>query len=421
MPNDVDSLRAREATVGRAAAWWAAFAQRLPEIEARLSGEAEWDLRAWMDEQVGAVHPALQWEFGNGGAGGGGRHLVISPGGAYHLRPMSESIIRRAPQIPGWSFREYRPAGSPEEVSQRVRARTGHIMGSTTVQVRQGHERRIDLVYQSLLAKRDVPAAIEVARAACEYLLGEDVAQRWVGHVDVVEMAHAIGEAFVPLVRVPSQVLAMITEVLDNLPNRPFCKLPALAKIEWKRHAPKHDDFAGQDDAMFGTTVVPEVREAATKPGFYSGRFSRQGETFCYLKIDAADVGLDDRYKRKKHIEEAIDAQLRDDGIGAVVGTATGRRYIYLDLAVLDVVKTLEAVRRRLLALEMLPVRSWLLFLDAELAGEYIGLRSATPAPPLWEPPRYVPPKPVQVPEPVVQSEASSGDSYDGLIDPIGN
>jgi hypothetical protein len=44
--------------------------------------------------------------------------------------------------------------------------------------------------------------------------------------------------------------------------------------------------------------------------------------------------------------------------------------------------------RRRLLALELLPVRSWLIFYDAEFAGEYIGLRSATPPPPLWQPPR---------------------------------
>jgi hypothetical protein len=241
-------------------------------------------------------------------------------------------------------------------------------------------------------------------------------------------MAHAIGDAFVPLVRLPSQVLTMITTVLEALPNRPFAKLPPLAKVEWKRHAPKHDDFAGQDDAMFGKTVVPEVREAAAKPGFYSGRYSRQGETFCYLKLDADDVGLDDRYKRAKMVEEVLDAQMREDGAGAVVGIACGRRYIYMDLAVLDVVKTLEAARRRLLALEVLPVRSWLMFLDAELAGEYIGLRSATPRPPLWEPPRDVTPPPslrvtralAAAAGPQPEAEAPEFDpALGGMIDPI--
>lgn len=389
MPNDVESLRNREATLGRIGAFWDAFTQRLPQIEACLRGEADWDLTAWMDEQVAAIHRRLRWEFSGGlDAAGSGVLLVITPESAHHLRPLSDSVIRRAPQLPGWTFREYRPSRPPEQIPHLVRDRTGHNMGSSTVQVRLGDERRVDFIVQSMLALKDEAAALEAARAAVDYLVGGDVVQRWVGHIDVAEMSHAIGDSFVPLVRVPSQVLTLITGVLENLPDRPYVKMPPLAKVEWKRHAPKYDDFAAQDDAMFGTTVVPEVREATAKPGFYSVRYSRQGETFCYLKLDASDAyDLDERYKRKKHIEAAIDSQLRDDGIGAVVGAATGRRYLYFDLAVLDVVRTLEAVRRRLLALEMLPVRSWLLFYDADLAAEYIGLRSATPPPPLWEPP----------------------------------
>jgi hypothetical protein len=163
--------------------------------------------------------------------------------------------------------------------------------------------------------------------------------------------------------------------------------MPKLAQVESKFRPERLPEYGRQDDAMFGTTVIPELRESGFSPGFCSCRFSRQGETFCYLKIDASDVDLEERYKRKKMIEEAMDSQLREDGIGAVVGTATGRKYLYFDLAVTDVVKTLEAARRRLLALEVLPPQSWLLFYDAELAGEYIGMRSASPRPPLWSDP----------------------------------
>lgn len=421
MPNDVESLRHREATFQRIAAFWDAFAHRLPDIEAKLRGEADWDLPAWMDEQVGAVHPLLRWEFGTDPAAGG-RLLVVTPEGAHHLRPMGESVVRRAPELPGWTVREYRPSRGAEEVPHLVRDRTGHVMGSSTVQVRLGDERRIDFVVQSVLALKHEAAALEAAHAALDYLIGEDVVQRWGGHVDVTEMSHAIGDSFVPLVRVRSQVLTMITGVLENLPSRPYCKMPPLAHSEWKVHAPKHDDFAGQDDAMFGTTVVPEVRAAAPKPGFYSARYSRLGETFCYLKIEADDVGLEERYRRKKVLEEAIDSQLRDDGIGAVVGTATGRRYLYFDLAVLDVVRTLEAVRRRLLAMELLPERTWLLFYDAALAGEYIGLRSATPRPPLWAPPRDEAPAPRRPAAPSPPSPAGQAqpvDALDVLPDPL--
>jgi hypothetical protein len=427
MPNDVESLQRRESTVQRITAWWDEFVRRLPTVEAHLAGtDTSWDLPAWMNERLATIHPRLRWEFGQDL---GGRYLVITPETAHHLRPMTDTLIRRAPDVPGWSFREYRAAQEPEDIPPLVKARTGHIMGTTTVQAKIGHHRQIDFVFQSLLAGQNEVAALRNARAALEYLIGEDVAQRWAGHVDVVEISHGLTQSFVPLVRVRTIVLDLISTILTDLPDRPYWRMPKLAAIESKYRPERVREYANQDDAMFGHTVMPELREAAFKPGFCSCRFSRQGETFCYLKIDASDVELEERYKRKKMVEESMDTELRENGIGAVVGSATGRKYIYVDLAVVDVVKTLELVRRRLLALEALPVRSWLLFYDADLAGEYIGLRSATPQPPLWAEPveaeATAPPteRPGQ-PGPVGQSPASpaskgSPDDPAWMMDPL--
>ena len=95
----------------------------------------------------------------------------------------------------------------------------------------------------------------------------------------------------------------------------------------------------------------------------------------------------------------------------------------------MDVVKTLEAVRRRLLALEVLPARSWLLFYDAELSGEYIGLRSASPRPPLWsEPVEQAPMRPERPAEahasrqrkPTAPAPEGGLDSPNFMIDPLG-
>lgn len=424
MPNDVESLRRREAAVGRIGAWWDAFAEKRPEIESHLAGQSQWDLKTWMDEQIAALHPRLRWEFGEDL---GGRFLVITCEGAHHLRPMTETILRRAPELPGWSIREYRARIEPELVPPLVRTRTGQVMGTTTVQARMGHQRRIDFVYQSLLAGSNPDAALHVARTASDYLLGEDIAHRWAGHLDVAQMSHALTHSFIPLARVRSITLDLITAVLTDLPDRPYWRMPKLEPMEVKFRPQKQVDYAGQDDAMFGTTIIPELREAGVAPGFDSCRFSRQGETFCYLKLDASDADLDERHKRKKIIEEAMDAELRENGVGAVVGSATGRKYMYLDLAVADVVKTLELTRRRLLALELLPVRSWLMFYDAELAGEYIGLRSATPRPPMWSEPQEAEPPPSDrppTPAPVLSSEDDpktdgGPDTPSWLIDPL--
>jgi hypothetical protein len=393
MPSDAVSARHREATVERIGMFWDDFVRRVAEVEAALNGapsSSSWDLAAWMSGHLKTIHPRLRWEFGTDL---GGRYLVITPEMAHHLRPMAETILRRAPELPNWTFRQYRPPHEPEEIPKLVRMRTGHNMGSTTVQVKMGHHRRVDMVFQNLIGGQNDEAAMEVARAAADYLLGEDIVQRWGGHIDTVGLAQGLSHVFVPLTRVRSQVLELITTVLQDLPDRPYWKMPQLVQIEMKFRPERREDYANQDDAMFGHTVIPELRDSGFSPGFCSCRFSRQGETFCYLKFDATDVELEERYKRKKIIEQAMDAQLREDGIGAVVGSATGRKYLYFDLAVTDVVRTLEVARRRLLALELLPVRSWLIFYDAEFAGEYIGLRSATPPPPLWQPPQEHDPK----------------------------
>src|SRR5688572_8958211 len=179
MPSDAESLQQRELTLGRIAGFWDEFVQRLPFIESHLAGQPQdpaWDLAGWMNQQVHGIHPRLRWEFGHDL---GGKYLIITCESAHHLRPIVESVMRRAPQLPNWTFREYRPAHDAEDIPPLVRARTGHIMGTTTVQARMGQYRQVDFVYQSLLAGTNENAALEVARAANDYLLGEDVAHRW--------------------------------------------------------------------------------------------------------------------------------------------------------------------------------------------------------------------------------------------------
>src|SRR3954452_20494654 len=102
MPNDAVSARHREATVERIGLFWDDFIRRLPEIEARLDGRSHWDLAQWINGHLRSIHPRLRWEFGRDL---GGRYLVITPEMAHHLRPMTETIIRRAPELPDWTFR----------------------------------------------------------------------------------------------------------------------------------------------------------------------------------------------------------------------------------------------------------------------------------------------------------------------------
>jgi hypothetical protein len=114
---------------------------------------------------------------------------------------------------------------------------------------------------------------------------------------------------------------------------------------------------------------------------FCSERFSRVGEMFCYLKIDGGD-GLDAaHFGDRGDIEDGLDAALIPAELGCVVGGGTGKMYAYIDLALLDVLAAAEAIRT-VLRKGNINRRTWLLFHDADLADEWIGIYDDTPAPP---------------------------------------
>jgi hypothetical protein len=134
---------------------------------------------------------------------------------------------------------------------------------------------------------------------------------------------------------------------------------------------------------VIGVTMLPElwmVAQDHSRP-FASERFSRRGETFCYLKIDGSD-GLDgSAYEDREGIEQALDGALAPAQLGCVVGGGTGVRYSYIDLALTDVAKGIEVLRKVLRA-GRIPNRTWVQFFDSPWRQEWVGIYDDTPAPP---------------------------------------
>jgi hypothetical protein len=114
---------------------------------------------------------------------------------------------------------------------------------------------------------------------------------------------------------------------------------------------------------------------------FASRCHSRANEWFCYLKVDAANVPTEHRVDFRARLEDAIDPVLRQAGVGCSIGGGSGVRYAYIDLALTDVGRAMQIARHLLPGLGI-PLRSWLLFHDDELADEWIGVYRQTPPPP---------------------------------------
>jgi len=382
---DEVEARARALVLERMRAWWRAFAASADAIDRHFTAGGPFQVPEFMDQHLGAVHERLMWEFGP--AVQGGRHrLVITPEDEQALRPLVEVLLELAPQLPAWEFYGARLPAPPELVDAMVEARAGSSVEGWRACVQGNADMGIDLTFWSpRISGPDDDPAWRAAVIASEVVLGEELFHRRVDGIAVADRP-AAGSAEVPLAALREQVLAQVAALEGALPGAPLHAAEVagtgmLLKLEPTQAA----DHPGQADLFVAkTTQLPMWRRAHGGRAFVSSRFSRQGETFCYVKVDGS-VGLDPAgFQDKAEIEDALDLALQPAGLGCTVGGGTGLRYSYVDLALVDVPRAVPVIQAALRA-GRLPRRTWLQFFDSSLGAEWVGLWPDSPRPPGFE------------------------------------
>lgn len=394
-PTNRAEMEFRAGLLARMDTWWQTFSAKAASIDAIFSRSSEWDLPAWMHDELGAVDARLMWEFGPALQQKGHR-LVITPEAEHGLRPIVHTLIERAPPVAGWEFYEYR---LPEKFDAALRAtasRTGEDIAGTLFRARVGRGRRIDLTFSIPFCRdEDDRAALHAAFVACECLLGEQPLDERVGTISVVpprerwlarmmeKLAADDNSPWLPLAKLRETVEYLVAALHDKLPLQPcgeWIEESRWATIELKPQP--RDDYPRRSDLLVAITGALDTWQAAHGGGeFYSACHSRCGETFCYVKIDGRN-GLSDEspFADRGAIEDALHAALRGQRSGCVTGGGTGLVYSYIDLALTDVSAGISVVRDALQR-GRAPLRSWILFFDATLAGEWVGIYDGTPEP----------------------------------------
>jgi hypothetical protein len=360
--------------------WWSAFAANEAEINRCFRRQSELNLADWMHEHLQPVHPELMWEFGPGLRGAAHR-LVITPESRRDLRPLVWELLARAPRLPGWEFYEYRPAESLEMAEMTVDARVGGTLAGVTVALRPGEHNLVDLTYVVPVEWSDELAA-KVAFVATETLVGEEALDRWIGAIEHTSQPVADFQP-IGLAELREAVDRHIERVRNSLPAEPWyaVDLEAARWAAMENEPAEADDYEKQFDIFVAVTMaLPVMQNALSSWLFDSVRHSQCGETFCYLKIDGVD-GLDGcEFEDRGEIEDAINETIRPLALGSTIGGGTGRRYSYIELALVDVDDAWLALRARLTEAR-LPNRTWLMFHDSYLAAQAYGLYHDTPEP----------------------------------------
>jgi hypothetical protein len=394
-PTNRAEMEFRAGMLARIDAWWNAFSAQAAQIDAVFSRTAEWDVPAWMHEHLSPIDERLMWEFGPALKQKGHR-LVITPEAEHALRPIVHTLVERAPAIAGWEFYEYRLPERPETALRAVTGRTGEDVAGTLFRARLGRGRRVDLTFSIPFCRdEDDRAAMHAAFVACECLLGEQTLDERVGTISVVpprerrlarmmEKIAAEGNApWLPLAQLRETVDYLVAGLNDKLPLQPYgesIEENRWATIELKPQP--RDDYARRSDLLVAITGALDTWQAAHGGGeFYSACHSRCGETFCYVKIDGREgLSVDSPFTDRREIEDALHAALRSQQLGCVIGGGTGFAYSYIDLALTDVQAGIGVVRETLQH-GRVPRRCWILFFDATLAREWVGVYDDSPEP----------------------------------------
>jgi hypothetical protein len=394
-PANAREVAEREAMVQKIDAWWRTFQAKTGDLLANFLGKSKWDLPDWMHRHFNAIHPSLMWEYGPAVEGNGHR-LVMTPESAYHLRPLAHAIRKRAPAIPGWEFYEYRLPESLELTEHTVQGRVGCSVSDFKVKIARGELNRIDLEYSSpSLSSKDEQLGLHAAFVATETLLGEQLLNEWIGGINFTPgkfsgLKGMLGSKkdlshYLSLDQLKGMVDALVGSIIDQNPLEPHFKWACEETpcTLWELKPDEAEDYLRQDDLLVGRSIHPTMWISARSEAFFSSkRFSQCGEMFCYVKIDGAEGLGDSGFADKSEIEDALDAVLKPEKLGCTIGGGTGLRYSYIDLALTDTMKGIQAVRRCLRAGKV-PKRSWVLFFDSDWSDEWVGIYNDSPAPPL--------------------------------------
>ena len=360
--------------------WWEAFRDKAADLDRLFHNQADWDLTDWMEQHLQSIDPRLMWEFG---ASANGHQLVITPETQYHLRPLVDEILSRAPALADWTFLQYRTPENVDQMKDTLRSRTGADPAFTGIALALGELNRVDLAFQFPRSFLESSTAIAHTQAfvAAECLLGEDMLSDWLGKLD------AFDEVAQPLAAgaVPRAFTSLVAKQRSSLPTQPFMdRLSALSWTDIELKPQEAADYAHRFDLTAGITGALELwRNAHSDQRFWSGRFSRCGETFCYIKIDRTSHSQGASVEERFKLETELNTALMERRLGCGIGGGIGLRYTYVDLAVIDVRAAAGVIRDVLQRTPFGTSQAWLQFFDTTLGTEWIGLHPHSIEPPM--------------------------------------
>ena len=376
--------------------WWVEFEKNSQEIANSLLGSQSakhplsyWT--QWINENLDLIENGLNYEMGPGVKKG--LLLAITPEAAVHKRPIVRYMLEQAPEITDWEFYEYRQPKPLDTISHFMG--TDYNLDTTNLRFNASIDdtlHRINIVFY--FSSQQDEDKFNALFTLTEHLLGEEYLDKWVGFIDYTDTKtkdfETKGQEVYNVSEMNTRVYSLVESIKSSV-NGSLCAGTKDMEMSFYKLKPiPREEYREREDAivyLFPSTKLGYKILSATHNNdvsFFSERFS-SSDIFIYLKMDGSgDDAVSDEFPDKSSIQNALESAFSENRLGCIIGGGSGLKYSYIELAISDLDKSVATIKNTLQK-GGIAKRSWILFHDAYLSAEWIGIYDDSPEPPMHE------------------------------------
>jgi hypothetical protein len=320
--------------------FWRWYAERAARYYQTIDNKDSASLEPEVSAKVNELLPRFAWVFGPG-ANDSGYSFTLTGEGNLHLQFLAEYWKRQAPPLEGWTFYSSRQPSTDLE-GWRIEI-GGQSFGALEFWLAPSLDQelqKIDItVWHPLFARLPEKDRWTVLFLVLDEALGEFGTQSWIGEINMSDQR--LADAF-PLKELP----AFVKGQADAGWNK-FAPTETFSGYQIKN---PHDRFR-RGDVITGTTcnmkLIAQFLESEDK---LEDPLAETGADFVFVQFPSEILPEGKQAETRGQMEDALHEALSQSGCGQQLGGAHGIRFAYIDLLLVDGIKSLEVVENVLRA-----------------------------------------------------------------------
>lgn len=329
----------------RVRAFWKWYDEIAPRFYQTIEDKKCGDLSPETSAKVDELFPGFAWVYGPG-ENDFGHSFTLSGEGNIHKQLLALHWLSQAPTIKGWTFYAARQPGPIKgHVIETNEMRFDPAEIWVTPEI-NGERQVVDLhIWHPSWDTIEEKQRSFVTFLFLDESLGEYGTDQWIGELKFSK--DKLAKSF------PLEELAgfIATTAREN---------------DWKKYPPG-ESYAGlkvnienqifpRSDVLYQTTaVIPLIREYLNKHSEMDDPLKAWGADYVYIAIDRGYLPKGREVDARGEIEEALEAALKAEHSGRMIGGATGTNSSYIDILIFDGKRSVEIIQQKLKELRLPP------------------------------------------------------------------